>query len=43
MNKVIKKFINLNFNLFIYNKTVKNKQFSLKIKTKTLLKMKFIK
>ena len=43
INKVIKRFINLNFNFFIYNKIVKNKQPSLKIKIKTLLKIKLIK
>ena len=43
INKVIKKFINFNFNFFIYNKIVKSKQFFLKIKIKTLLKIKFIK
>ena len=43
MNKVIKRFINLNLNFFIYNKIVKNRQPSLRIKIKTLLKIKFIK
>ena len=43
MNKVIKKFINFNLNFFIYNKVIKSKQSSLKIKIKTLLKIKFIK
>ena len=43
MGKVIKKFINFNFNFFIYNKIVKSRQLSLKIKIKTLLKIKFIK
>ena len=43
MNKVIKEFINFNFNFLTYNKAVKNKQSFLKIKTKTLLKTKLIK
>ena len=43
VNKIIKRFINFNFNFFIYNKVVKNRQSFLKIKTKTLLKIKLIK
>ena len=43
ISKVIKEFINLNLNFFIYNKIVKSRQFSLKTKIKTLLKIKFIK
>ena len=43
INKVIKEFINLNFNFFIYNKIIKNKQLFLRTETKILLKIKFIK
>ena len=43
VNKVIKRFINLNLNFFIYNKVVKNRQPFLKTKIKTLLKIKLIK
>ena len=43
VNKIIKEFINFNFNFFIYNKIVKNKQPFLKTKIKILLKIKFIK
>ena len=43
VNKVIKEFINFNFNFFIYNKVIKSKQSSLKIKIKILLKIKLIK
>ena len=43
MNKVIKEFINFNFNFFTYNKTVKSRQPSLKTKIKTLSKTKLIK
>ena len=43
MSKVIKEFINFNFNFFIYNKIVKSKQSFLKIKIKILLKIKLIK
>ena len=43
INKIIKEYINFNFNFFIYNKTVKNKQSFLKIEIKTLLNIKLIK
>ena len=43
MSKIIKRFINFNFNFFIYNKVIKSRQFFLKIKITTLLKIKFIK
>ena len=43
VGKTIKEFINFNFNFFIYNKVVKNKQPFLKTETKTLSKIKLIK
>ena len=43
VGKVIEEFINLNLNLLIYNKVIKSRQPSLRIKIKTLLKIKFIK
>ena len=43
VNKIIKEFINFNFNFLIYNKAVKSRQPFLKIKIKTLLKIKLIK
>ena len=43
VGKVIKGSINLNLNLFIYNKVIKSRQSSLKTKIKTLLKTKLTK